>query len=179
MIDCLGSVTMMFKKDNSAVSPVIATILMVSVTVVLAAVLYVMILGMGAGTSEISPLGSWYSSEVTSNSTATFVFGTFGYEVRCMDMKLFLTDGVNETVIEFPGPLQNRSTSLSISGANSDTITVTYEDNNWELSNVNGGDKLFISGLKPDVVYTVKVFHKPTDDMITMAGADSSVQTSP
>jgi len=37
------------RKDASAVSPVIATILMVAITVVLAAVLYVMVLGFGTG----------------------------------------------------------------------------------------------------------------------------------
>ena len=35
------------RKDKSAVSPVIATILMVAITVVLAAVLYVMVMGFG------------------------------------------------------------------------------------------------------------------------------------
>ncbi len=40
-----------FRKDAAAVSPVIATILMVAITVVLAAVLYVMVLGFG-GTSN-------------------------------------------------------------------------------------------------------------------------------
>src|SRR5512137_1516467 len=39
------------RKDSEAVSPVIATILMVAITVVLAAVLYVMVLGFG-GTSS-------------------------------------------------------------------------------------------------------------------------------
>src|SRR5665647_2254123 len=37
------------RKDKSAVSPVIATILMVAITVVLAAVLYVMVMGFGTG----------------------------------------------------------------------------------------------------------------------------------
>ena len=37
------------RKDAHAVSPVIATILMVAITVVLAAVLYVMVLGVGTG----------------------------------------------------------------------------------------------------------------------------------
>ncbi len=41
------------RKDKSAVSPVIATILMVAITVVLAAVLYVMV--MGFGTEELLP----------------------------------------------------------------------------------------------------------------------------
>lgn len=39
------------RKDSEAVSPVIATILMVAITVVLAAVLYVMVLGFGADTT--------------------------------------------------------------------------------------------------------------------------------
>lgn len=42
------------RKDAEAVSPVIATILMVAITVVLAAVLYVMVLGFG-GTSGSTP----------------------------------------------------------------------------------------------------------------------------
>jgi flagellin-like protein len=42
------------RKDGSAVSPVIATILMVAITVVLAAVLYVMVLGLGT-TGTITP----------------------------------------------------------------------------------------------------------------------------
>jgi flagellin-like protein len=39
-------------KNRSAVSPVIATILMVAITVVLAAVLYVMVIGFNQGTSS-------------------------------------------------------------------------------------------------------------------------------
>ena len=43
------------RKDNSAVSPVIATILMVAITVVLAAVLYVMVMGFGGSTGSTAP----------------------------------------------------------------------------------------------------------------------------
>jgi len=43
------------RKDKSAVSPVIATILMVAITVVLAAVLYVMVMGFGGSTSTTAP----------------------------------------------------------------------------------------------------------------------------
>jgi flagellin-like protein len=42
----------MWKLNNKAVSPVIATILMVAITVVLAAVLYVMVMGFGADTNQ-------------------------------------------------------------------------------------------------------------------------------
>ncbi len=40
------------KKSKEAVSPVIATILMVAITVVLAAVLYVMVMGFGSNPDE-------------------------------------------------------------------------------------------------------------------------------
>jgi len=48
----------MWKKNTKAVSPVIATILMVAITVVLAAVLYVMVMGFGGGGSNETPSGS-------------------------------------------------------------------------------------------------------------------------
>ncbi len=43
-------------KNRSGVSPVIATILMVAITVVLAAVLYVMVMGFGGGSGQ-NPTG--------------------------------------------------------------------------------------------------------------------------
>ena len=43
------------RKDKRAVSPVIATILMVAITVVLAAVLYVMVMGFGGSTASTAP----------------------------------------------------------------------------------------------------------------------------
>ena len=43
------------KKSKEAVSPVIATILMVAITVVLAAVLYVMVMGFGSNPDSNRP----------------------------------------------------------------------------------------------------------------------------
>jgi flagellin-like protein len=60
----------MWKKNNKAVSPVIATILMVAITVVLAAVLYVMVMGFGGGGSNETPSGS-----------LTYVTTSTGYRV--------------------------------------------------------------------------------------------------
>ena len=50
------------RKDKSAVSPVIATILMVAITVVLAAVLYVMVMGFGGSTSSNAPAATLQKS---------------------------------------------------------------------------------------------------------------------
>jgi flagellin-like protein len=49
------------RKNSEAVSPVIATILMVAITVVLAAVLYVMVMGFGT-TGNQTPQGSFVGS---------------------------------------------------------------------------------------------------------------------
>jgi flagellin-like protein len=50
------------RKDSKAVSPVIATILMVAITVVLAAVLYVMVMGFG-GSDTQTPTGSFTTAD--------------------------------------------------------------------------------------------------------------------
>ncbi len=65
---------MMIKKSwkkKSAVSPVIATILMVAITVVLAAVLYVMVMGFGSAPSN-NPTGALGPATVVSSSQRTF-----------------------------------------------------------------------------------------------------------
>lgn len=58
------------RKDSSAVSPVIATILMVAITVVLAAVLYVMVLGLGT-TGSITPTIGTNKGTTATNTTWT------------------------------------------------------------------------------------------------------------
>lgn len=61
-------------KNKSAVSPVIATILMVAITVVLAAVLYVMVMGFG-GSNTSNLTGSFSKVEKSSTTTEKITFG--------------------------------------------------------------------------------------------------------
>jgi len=59
-------------KNKKGVSPVIATILMVAITVVLAAVLYVMVMGMMSGPGTVSePLGMYAKYVNPTNATVT------------------------------------------------------------------------------------------------------------
>src|SRR5713226_4938626 len=60
------------RKDERAVSPVIATILMVAITVVLAAVLYVMVSGLITGPGAQKPLVTF--SSVTKVNAVTWTF---------------------------------------------------------------------------------------------------------
>jgi flagellin-like protein len=60
------------RKDEQAVSPVIATILMVAITVVLAAVLYVMVSGLISGPSTQKPFVTFGSTTKVNSLTWTF-----------------------------------------------------------------------------------------------------------
>jgi flagellin-like protein len=81
------------RKDSEAVSPVIATILMVAITVVLAAVLYVMVLGFG-GTSTQTPAATYQKNTITNGQKITIVSIT-KTDVPWDDVTIQLSDGTN------------------------------------------------------------------------------------
>jgi flagellin-like protein len=81
------------RKDAEAVSPVIATILMVAITVVLAAVLYVMVLGFG-GTSTTTPAAT-YSKATYTNGQRINIVSITKTDVPWDDVKVQLSDGTN------------------------------------------------------------------------------------
>jgi len=81
------------RKDAEAVSPVIATILMVAITVVLAAVLYVMVLGFG-GTSTTTPAATYSKAPITNGEQINIVSIT-KTDVAWDQIKVQLSDGTN------------------------------------------------------------------------------------
>lgn len=112
-------------KNRSAVSPVIATILMVAITVVLAAVLYVMVMGFG-GTSSSAPSGAIAASEKLSAQDLKFTFGAFSKETQFTDCKLIIgLDGAlsDAEVIAF-----GTTDSQAFTVAATDDYTVSYFD---------------------------------------------------
>ena len=81
------------RKDSEAVSPVIATILMVAITVVLAAVLYVMVLGFG-GTTSHTPVAT-YSKNTIANGQKITIVSITKTDVPWDDVKIQVSDGTN------------------------------------------------------------------------------------
>jgi len=63
------------RKETDGVSPVIATILMVAITVVLAAVLYVMVLGIGGPGTTVPPIAA---SKTSTSSSWVFTVVSIG-----------------------------------------------------------------------------------------------------
>ncbi len=82
----------MWKMKKDAVSPVIATILMVAITVVLAAVLYVMVMGFG-GTTQQTPTGSFSATSKLSATQQKVQFGVITPDTKVADIKIIVTRG--------------------------------------------------------------------------------------
>ncbi|HUV24473.1 MAG TPA: type IV pilin N-terminal domain-containing protein, partial [Methanomassiliicoccales archaeon] len=125
-----------FRKDSRAVSPVIATILMVAITVVLAAVLYVMVSGYGGG-GETAPTGDFSGAQKTSATTEKLTFGPFSKDVKPTDIKLVVANGTG-TPYTWTFPANDVSGALTCNGTQVDLSVITYAD--------LGGDKKVSSG---------------------------------
>lgn len=131
----------MWKLNNKAVSPVIATILMVAITVVLAAVLYVMVMGFGGGDDNQAPSG------VLGNAQA-------------------VTGGYNITVISMSP--ETDVTDLSYRVNATGTLTpLAIGSNFWDLGadeKASAGDIFFASGATDGA--TIYLIHEPTGDVV-------------
>ena len=161
-----------WKKDD-AVSPVIATILMVAITVVLAAVLYVMVIGFGTGNTS-TPAGAWSDVAATSSTTAKLTFGSFTTDVKPIDLRIYVTENaVNSSVISFPS---NQPTALTWSTPPAGA-TAVYFDYNQAGELVNSGDYITLTGLQSGAQYSFEVFHVPTDATVSMTGDSGSFTT--
>ena len=154
------------RKDAEGVSPVIATILMVAITVVLAAVLYVMVLGFG-GTSSQTPTTSLSKESITSGWK--FKFAPVSVDTQWSDVTVQLSDGTN-TVQWIPATtdLDNGTTAKSILGSE-DLDGLTVFCNITDLAGngyVNQGDFLAITtggtAFSSATTYTVTIMHDPT-----------------
>ncbi|MHC1679728.1 MAG: archaellin/type IV pilin N-terminal domain-containing protein [Methanomassiliicoccales archaeon] len=90
----------MWKLNNKAVSPVIATILMVAITVVLAAVLYVMVMGFGGDGGNDTPSGSFTMTEKV-GLTEKITFGQITPASNMTEFKVVITDVTASTSTTF------------------------------------------------------------------------------
>ena len=130
------------RKDKSAVSPVIGTILMVAITVVLAAVLYVMVAGLGPGNQSIPPTavlqggGSWATGSL--NTSYTFTVSTVtpsGAQINPTQLQ-YIVSNSQSTTLYSGAALQNTSTGGF-------AIDVRYNDA-LDAGKVSAGDKIQI-----------------------------------
>jgi flagellin-like protein len=157
------------RKDSEAVSPVIATILMVAITVVLAAVLYVMVLGFG-GTSQTTPAATYQKATITNGQKITIV-SIAKNDVPWDDVKIQVSDGTNIAAWS-PTKAQQSSTtatnySVQTCGSLSICCIITDVSGNGFVSGTDffqiytyGGATGFSSGTQ----YSVVLLYEPTGE---------------
>ncbi len=134
------------RKDEGAVSPVIATILMVAITVVLAAVLYVMVSGLltptGSGPKAIGVLPG--RSADGTNWTLTFATVPSG----------LTTSGTKVTIITAGGSTALASTAFSAVTFSANKVAYIQAQTG---SAVGVGDRLLISTTTYPTGYTYQL----------------------
>jgi flagellin-like protein len=158
-------------KKKDAVSPVIATILMVAITVVLAAVLYVMVIGFGASDSNTTPVGSFLSVEAVNSTTMTIKFGKFEPAPAPMDVKVILSaSGMADVEIYCTSQPTAATINMAVSSSGPVNVTATYNDFNYEGNTINSGDFLMVSGLTSNKLFELSVYHIPSESICTLTG---------
>jgi len=129
------------RKDEQAVSPVIATILMVAITVVLAAVLYVMVSGLIGGTNtQAKPTVILTASKT---STGADVLVSITPSTNPSNFKVNIENVGNHTfgtAVNLPTTNGGVSSTITV-GTN--TFTVTWQNPGGSAS-VSTGDHLVV-----------------------------------
>jgi flagellin-like protein len=133
-------------KNKEAVSPVIGVILMVAITVVLAAVLYVWVAGMGTGV-KTTPTGYLNTPTIGGNATATP--GTLQY--------------INTTLISISTPISKGSVKVILVGASGTPIVLTE------------ADTVYSSAIPTDVVTGISVEYKDYNNDDKLSAGDGLI----
>ncbi len=148
--------------DEEGVSPVIATILMVAITVVLAAVLYIMVIGMTPPT-DLPPTGVLTPPKYLDATTVDIEFAKLNPEPAPMKLEISLIrNGTEEGKYGFSSNDDGVLTLIS----GQDVGTLTYYDL-ADNQKVNIGDRIRLSDLTPNSDYNLIVIWSPSGDKIT------------
>ena len=165
------------KLNNEAVSPVIATILMVAITVVLAAVLYVMVIGFG-GSGAQTPAGVITKVEINGRTSEKIYLGAFNPDTKWDQCKLILENtsaggsGSNTYSMSHAAgvvtcTLVGTAGIVGTNPASSVTIAGTDLAQDNKISN---GDSVTISGLSGlsngAMSYKLSILYTPTGSVV-------------
>ena len=120
----------LIRKDESAVSPVIATILMVAITVVLAAVLYVMVSGLISGPGGTPQALGVSVTKSTDGANWIMVVSSApsGKAYTATTLAIFKPDGSNNLSATALSSLATATNGCSLSKANSAATAVSVGD---------------------------------------------------
>jgi flagellin-like protein len=146
------------RKDEEGVSPVIATILMVAITVVFAAVLYSM--AWTCATPIPIPTGIWCNEKVISSTEAVVEFGNMSRDIRPMNLEFILIRN-NTTEARYGFSSNDEEELVLVDGPNIGTLTF---ENLKNILCVDRGDRMRLTNLAPNSDYILKMIWAATGD---------------
>lgn len=152
-----------FNRNEEAVSPVIGVILMVAITVILAAVIAAFVFGIG-GTQEKAPTASIVVANNPDTTAVDYkITHKGGDSMKGSDWKISVVAvgaAPNYTTSETgtPGDFAVGN-QLSITGLTGVAAVTTYVLNNTGLFNTTGINPLLTTGTK----YDIKIVHIPSN----------------
>ena len=124
----------LFQNDDRAVSPVIGVILMVAITVILAAVIGTFVLGLGDSLGDSAPQASYTIDDVDATNNGTIeVTKTGGQDIAFSDLRVVVDDGGNTSEID----LATLTTPNGENWRTADTAAITDPDT--VTVNIRGG----------------------------------------
>lgn len=144
------------KRKDEGVSPVIATILMVAITVVLAAVLYVMVIEIRPPTFDEAG-GNIQSVDIKNNSAVEITFGTFTSKPSPTSVKLILEDSAGaRTTLNWPDIPNADNFAMTSSDP---LVSAVYRDYVPTGNEINPGDSVLVNGLSSGERYSVQMIN--------------------
>jgi flagellin-like protein len=174
MIDKLKSRYASFVEDKSGVSPVIGVILMVAITVILAAVIGTFVLGLGdqvgntqpSASLSLSDANSEYSGSGTANESAFVIDHTNGDTLNEEDLRVTIRLASDNSLEGDFDPMNARADSSNLA------VNLNGAEINSE-ADISLGDSLTIidtnpgsSALTDDTEYQITVIHKPSESTL-------------
>jgi len=141
-------------KDEKGVSPVIGVILMVAITVILAAVIASFVFGLGSKAPKSAPQAQLVVTKAVNNSTETiYIQHQGGEQIKLADMQIIVTNGTASEAI----PVTKSNVSVNVT-----------EDDFFSV-----GEELKVNTTKDygkvGATITVRVVHIPTNQQILSA----------
>ena|SRR5216117_2330618 len=145
------------RKDEAAVSPVIATILMVAITVVLAAVLYVMVSGLITPVGGNKPLVTFSAVTKVNAVTWTFSIASAQPTVAQSNYKVNFGIGTNTGTVQNMGT-NGANVTVTVAGATPASVGVKWTDLGG-TGTVKGGDIITIAFPSAPATSTALTFY--------------------
>lgn len=153
------------KYDEKGVSPVIATILMVAITVVLAAVLYVMVMGLTVEPNPPPKATQWSLEEVDSaTDMIELKLVSTADDVYLVDLEITI-EQAGATVTEI-NPIANLGSGVADAMEAGDILVIDLVNTDCTVAGISTNPTMQAGDINPDQIVNLNIYHNPSGQQL-------------